>query len=117
MEPIAVTVEQAMELTAAVEEHTGEYPLIQGFHGSATPGPNMSLSYIGDNLAAVGFELIVMLAGRTAHQACRAGYTYTASDFVDEMRQIVLKVRAPVTEAVGHQLIYYWPTVRLLDQD
>jgi hypothetical protein len=77
----------------------------------------MSLAYIGPNPGIVGFELIVILAGRVAHQACRAGYMFVASDFVEEMRHLVMTIQSPQTEAVGRDLIYYWPTVVLVDHE
>lgn len=115
MQPITITAEQSMELTAAVESYIGEYPLIRPFRGRESTGDTMSLSYIGTRPGIVGFELCIMLVHRTAQAAYRSGYVFSTCDFVDEMRLMVMTVRSPVTEAVGRELVYYWPTVALLD--
>lgn len=110
---IAVTAEMAAELAATVEATTGQPAIIGGFRGRFTPPKTRSLSYVGNRPEAVGFEMCVMLARQAAIAACGSGYIYGASDFVEEMRQLNLTVGGPHTQAVGRDIVFYWPTLVL----
>lgn len=115
MKLIAVTAEMAAELAIMVESTTGDPAIIRGFRGRATPPGTTSLSYVGPRPEVVAFEMCVMLAHRAGIAACAAGFTYSASDFVDEMRQLNLTVGGPNTQAVGRDLVFYWPTLEMVD--
>ncbi|APE17775.1 hypothetical protein BOH72_23440 [Mycobacterium sp. WY10] len=69
------------------------------------------LAYFGDHPDMVGFELAMILAARCAEAACGAGYAYGPADIVEELRTFIRQIGEPRTEAVGRQLLYYWPNV------
>lgn len=101
------------ELSSTVHATLGEEVTLRGFHGRHSPAETNSLS-CNHRPDIVAFELCVMLAGDVAAAVCRVGYTYRASDFVDEMRRLALLIGTPNTEAVGRDLIFYWPSIEVV---
>ena len=116
MRPIKLTSQMVIELALAVEAACGIYPRLEPFWGPYTPAGTCSLSYVGRDPGIVVFELCVILAATAADVACRSGYHYGASDFVDELRALIIRVRAPNTHAVGRDLVFYWPVLQLVDE-
>src|SRR5690242_12947528 len=69
------------------------------------------LAYLGAHPDVVTFELAIMLSHRAAEAAYNAGYEYGAADIVEEIRTFIWQIGPLHTEAVGRDLLYYWPAV------
>lgn len=110
---ISITYADCDELKMAVEDVTGELtPELHAHRTKRKPHVEV-LSYLGANPSIVVFELAVILCRRSANAARLEGYEYGRADVVEELRTLISQIDSPFTEAVGTQLLYFWPTVEL----
>jgi hypothetical protein len=105
-----------VQLEHAVERSIGVIPRFARYRGASSPTA-VSLGYFGDRPGVVVFELAVILARQVWAAAEREGYVYGPYDVIDELRNLTTQIGSPHTEAVGRELVFYWPTVIIRESD